>query len=271
VIDHDGEDDPFEASYSDDRADASQDSLPQIELRIPGPWGSPGEFMDALEAHSKRFRVVDGALVDVKSEQTFSIGTSDPDDQIADIFAQCHRISPAEVDEIASHKVKVHVSGAGGSIPAARAMMRAGTALIRAGGYGVMVDNSGNTHTPRDWLALAGDKQPGGLYWAFVGAAGSSQAVWSCGMQCLGLRDAELRGVSDREYAGFLLHNFLGYTYQSGNIVLDGDELRDENGPSFRVKHLACTRCAPGTPFHNPYGVWLLVPLREIVVPPDDE
>jgi hypothetical protein len=167
---------------------------------------------------------------------------AEPDGQIAQIFAHSHRISKKEITAVASHKVKVFVSGPGGSVESARAIVQAAAALVRAGGLGVMVDNSGNTHSPRDWLALAGDKQPGGLYWAYVGAAGGENEVWSVGMHCLGLRDAEIRGIPDRNFAGFLLHNFLGYTYQSGKVVNDGDMIGGGDGPTFRARHQPFTR-----------------------------
>src|SRR5881394_228672 len=132
-----------------DRANQPEDTLPQIELRVPGPWGSPIEFEDALQQCGAPFRIEEGALVETESGRSFEVGTSPPDDEIAQIFAQDRRISKAEVDAIASHQVKIHVLGPGGSIPAARAIMQAATALVRAGGFGVMVDNSGNTHAPR--------------------------------------------------------------------------------------------------------------------------
>jgi hypothetical protein len=83
-------------------------------------------------------------------------------------------------------------------------------------------------------------------------------------MHCLGLRDAELPtdDIPDRQIAGFLLHNFLGYTYQSGRTVIDGDTLDDESGVCFRARHVPCTRFSPATPFFNPYGVWRLEPVE---------
>jgi len=77
-------------------------------------------------------------------------------------------------------------------------------------------------------------------------------------MHCLGLRDAEMLEVPDPEWAGFFLHNFLGYTYQSGVPVLDGEALGDEDSALYRVRHVECTRFTPQAPFHNPYGVWRL-------------
>ena len=172
------------------------------------------------------------------------------------------------MSKIASHAVKVHVSGPGGSADAARAVMDAATALVRAGGYGVMVDNSGNAHGVDDWLALAGDTQPGGLYWAYVSVTGARDEFFSAGMHCLGFRDAEILdperlGAPDRNAVGFLLHNFLGYVYQSGIPVIDGDALGDEESAMFCARAHPCTRFRAGSPSHNPYGVWRLEPIED--------
>src|SRR5205823_4397430 len=153
-----------------------------------------------------------------------------------------------------------------GSVEAAKAMMTAATAVVRAGGHGVFIDNSGLAHGRDDWFNLAEDKNAGGLYWAYVAGNqdNAQQVVFSCGMHCLGLRDAELptREISDTQFAGFLLHNFLGYTYQSGRTIHDGDIVGggpdQPDSPTFRAHQALCTRFAAGTPFHNPYGIWRL-------------
>ena len=248
-----------------DSAVDSLDTVPRIDLRIPGPWESPQTFAEALERASTGYAPrEDGMLVHADTGAAFTLSASEPDDQIADVFAGGGRITRDDVQRIRSHKVKVHLSTPGGSIEAARAIMDAAAALLGAGGYGVMVDNSGATHTPRDWLDLARDPDdPGGLYWAYVAATADDEEVYSTGMHCLGFRDAELPLVAaggDREGAGFLLHNFLGYTLQSGIPVLDGDRLGDEQSAMFRAVAHPCSRFRAGTPFFNPYGVWRLEP-----------
>jgi hypothetical protein len=82
-------------------------------------------------------------------------------------------------------------------------------------------------------------------------------------MHCLGYRDAEVFGIPDRQAAGFLLHNFLGYSYQSGNMIIDGDPVGSEFGVLFRARAHPFTRVPPGTAFHNPYGVWRLEPVEQ--------
>jgi hypothetical protein len=142
-------------------------------------------------------------------------------------------------------------------------MLAAGVAMIRAGAHGIMVDNSGNTHSPRDWLALAGDERLGGMYWAFVNVAGDEEEIFSAGMHCLGFRDAQLLDPPSREEGGDIMHNFLGYSYQSGATILDGEAIGGPMGAEFRLRHMPCTRFPADSPWHNPYGVWRLERIEE--------
>ncbi len=248
---------------TNDPASQSQDTVPILDLRIPGPWTSPAELYEALKKHPAGYALGEKGLVHSATGQHFSCSATPHDDDIAEIFAGSGRLTQKEVDAIAAHKVKVHLSAPGGSVEAAKAMMDAATALIQAGGAGVMIDNSAITHGKNDWLKLAADQSPGGLYWAFVAVTADTDAIWSCGMHCLGLREAELPDPPGPQEGGFIIHNFLGYTYQSGITVLDGEALGDENGPVYRVRHCPCTRFQPGTQFHNPYGVWRLEAVEE--------
>lgn len=259
----DRNDDDDDDNDDDDRA--TLDTVPRIDLRIPGPWDSPGDLADALARAGTGYAPTeDRMLVHAASGARFELSASEPDDQIADVFAGGGRITAEEVRAIRAHRVKVHVSTPGGSVEAARAVMDAAAALLRAGGLGVMVDNSGATHAPQDWFDLARDPDdPGGVYWAYVVATADRKEAYSSGMHCLGLRDAELPlrvAGGDRQAAGFVLHNFLGYTLQSGIAVLDGDRLGDEHAAMLRALAHPCTRFRPGTPFFNPYGVWRLEP-----------
>ena len=245
------------------KADSTTDTTPRIQLRIPGPWRSPDELAEALRRTGAAYELNETTFVEMAGAGSFDWGVTPPDGEIAGIFEDTGRLSRDEITALRRHQCKIHLEGPGGSAEAARAMMKAATALVKAGAAGVMVDSSTAAHGPRDWMKLAADGQPGGLYWAYVAAAGSREAVYSVGMHCLGLRDAEILDVPDVEFAGFVLHNFLGYTYQSGNVVLDGDPLGGEDGPMFRARHYPCSRVPVGSPMYNPYGVWRLEPMGD--------
>jgi hypothetical protein len=243
---------------------STDDTLPRVDFRIPGPWRSPEELREAVARKAPEYNFDGESFLHVPTGRRFTWGVTPHDDQIAGVFAGGGRISRRDVERIAAHAVKIHLSGPGGSVDAVHALMKAAAVIIRAGGLGVMVDNSGATHNTTDWLALTnGDDHVGGCYWACVAMTAGGGEAFSSGMHCLGLRDAEMdvpRGM-DREAAGFMLHNFLGYALQSGNVILDGDPLGDEQSALFRARARPCTRYAQESPFFNPYGVWRLEPI----------
>jgi hypothetical protein len=241
------------------------DALPRVDLRIPGPWQSHEAFLNAVARKAPAYSFEGERLIHTPTGRRFQWSATPHDDDLAGVFAGGGggRISKKDVQRIAAHVAKVHVSGPGGSVEAMRELMQVAGAIVRAGGLGVMVDNSGATHTPSDWIKLAEDEDPiGGCYWASVSVTaprGGGEA-FSVGMHCLGLRDVELEfppGV-DRRQIGMMLHEFNGYALQSGAVLLDGDPIGDENGPQFRVRAMPCTRVPPESPFFNPYGVWRL-------------
>ena len=245
----------------------SSDVLPQILLRIPGRWASPRELGDRLRSESTGYELswpesADGGplLVHAATGQRFDINVTGPDDQIADLFAHGGRLSDAELAAVRDHDVKVFVGGPGGSVDAARAVLRAGAAVVRAGGLGVFVDNCGSTHSPTDWLELAGDDGDGGVYWALVDLAGGPDLMFSIGMHCIGHRDAELPDPPDPNRGAYVLHNLLGYSCRAGVTLVDGEGIGGEDGPSHVLRDVPCDRFEPGTASHNPYGVWRLEP-----------
>lgn len=246
---------------------------PQIQLRIPGSWASPDELARVLETSNSPYRIDESCFVHRSSDWKCDWGVSPHDDELAELFAHDGRLSKKEVKQVANHSVKIHLTGAGGSSPNARRMMDAGTALLNAGASGVMIDNSGVCHGKRDWLKLAADKQSGGLYWAWVSTTFDREAkqLFTTGMHCLGLRDAEIPYLGDEELTWVMLHNFLGYTYQSGQIVLDGDPVGDPDRALFHVHARADERMPATSPFRNPYGLWRLEPVADFNQRDDDD
>ena len=60
-----------------------------------------------------------------------------------------------------------------------------------------------------------------------------------------------------------MMHEFLGYTFQSGVPIADGDPISGPAGPEFILHHVECTRFPKDTPWHNPYGVWRLEKFKD--------
>jgi hypothetical protein len=258
-----------------DETSSEQDSVPRITLRIPGPWKSLEQLQLALVKANASYLIPESevhtapaapftnsageiSLLHQPSGRRFALSVMERDNEITELFAGTGRMKSHELRALEKHQVKIFVTGPGGSHEAARTFLAIGKSFIKAGALGVMVDNSGNCHGPRDWLDLAGDKRMGGMYWAFVSVTASEEDVFSAGMHCLGFRDAELLDPTDPKVSGMMLHEFLGYTYQSGVTITDGDPIGGPDGPEFTLHHVECTRFPKDSPWHNPYGVWRL-------------
>jgi hypothetical protein len=238
-----------------------QDGLPEIVLRIPGSWLGPEYLARALPADhhyaDDRLRLPDGQEVEVIALR--------PDDEFPRVFTGACRRRPSRRDlrTIRDYKVNVCLACPGGSVDSAIRMLRAGAALVRAGGAGVFVDNSGRAHPSRDWLDLAEIPDDGNAYHAFVSLFVGHEDLWSVGMHVFGLCDGAIRRGGDDESACLDLTTFLGYTLLPDVVIADGDFAGDyeDSPPRFLLRKEATTFPPPGSPLHNPYGRWRLEPL----------
>src|ERR1700722_1299815 len=143
----------------------ASDSI-EVNLRIPGKWSSPRELIDRLPADC-RFTPEAVVLPDGKQVE---FGAMQADDQFAQIFrTSCRRsATAAELATVDEYTVNVLLSGPGGSLEAARTMMQAGAAIVRAGGAGVFIDNSGLAHGGQAWLEMTEDADSDSISFAFV-------------------------------------------------------------------------------------------------------
>ncbi len=232
-----------------------------IDVRIPGTWSHPRELIRRLPDGCRL--TAEGLVLPDATPVEF--GAVPADDQFAQIFrSSCRR--PATDDELATvdgYRVNVLLSGPGGSMAAARAMMRAAAAVVRAGGAGVFIDNSTLAHGGRDWLEMTEDGGPDALSFAFVAIVRGKTDVWTMGMHVLGLRDVVMKRA-DLEADDFDIIEVIRYLCAGEKPVGDGHVIADENGPRFQ----AFTEYSPAElargPLHNPFGRLRLVSLRDV-------
>ena len=148
-----------------------------IAMRIPGPWGHPRELLERIpsghQLTPESLELPDGTQID--------FGAVPADGQFAEIFrTSCRR--PPTRDELATvngYRVNAMLSGPGGTLAAARTMMRAASALVRAGGAGVFIDNSCIAHGGREWLELTDDGSPDAVSFAYVSIVRGKTEAWT--------------------------------------------------------------------------------------------
>jgi hypothetical protein len=230
-------------------------------LRIPGKWSHPQELLDGLPADC---RLTPDTLI-LPDKTRVEFGAVDADDQFAKIFrSSCRR--PPTRDELATvddYTVNVFLSGPGGSLDAARTMMRAGAAMVAAGGAGVFIDNCALAHGGSAWQEMTEDGSPDAISFAFVSIIRGESEVWTMGMHVLGLRDILMKR-DDIEREGFDIVEVIRYLARGDKPIDDGHILADLNGPQFQVFAQDSPEGPADSPMYNPYGRLKLVSVRDI-------
>jgi hypothetical protein len=164
---------------------------------------------------------------------------------------------------VAAYRANVFLSGPGGSLQAARTMMQAAAAVVRAGGAGVFIDNSTLAHGGQNWLEMTDDGGSDALSFAFVAIVRGKADVWTMGMHTLGLRDIEMKRT-DVEVDGFDIAEVIRYLARGDKPVDDGHVIADLGGPRFQAFTQNDSRMPVGSPVHNPFGRLKLVSMRDI-------
>jgi hypothetical protein len=240
--------------------DTGHDSV-RTTLRIPGNWRHPGELIERIPAG---FHLTSETLI-LPDRTEIEFVPMPPDDEFAGIFRNSCRkqASRAELQIVDSYTVNVGLHGPGGSIEAALAMMQAGAAIVRAGGGGVFIDNSGLAHGGSQWSELTEDGGPDALSFAFVSIIRGRQEVWTIGMHVLGLPEVAMRRIDADADDEAIIH-VLRYMCCSEQPIGDGHVLADENGPRYRAVTVPSTDFDADSPMHNPFGRLQLISIKDL-------
>jgi hypothetical protein len=233
----------------------------KVTLRIPGRWSQPRELIERLPEGCR----LTADTLTLPDETPIAFSALAADDQFAGIFRSSCR-EEADEDELAaidSYTVNVCLSGPGGSMQAARTMMQAGAAVVRAGGAGVFIDNSALAHGGRNWVAMTEDGGPDALSFAFVAIVGGRDEVWTLGMHVLGLRDVVMKRA-DAETGDLDVIEVIRYLCRGEKPVADGHLLADLGGPRFQLFAQDGPAGRAGSPMDNPFGRFRLVSMRDL-------
>ncbi|MCG6157524.1 hypothetical protein [Rubinisphaera margarita] len=233
----------------------STDHTPEITLRIPGDWEHPGELLERLPSG---YRMTPAELVLPDGTQ-IAFSPLFPDEQFPGIFASsCRRpLSDTTKQRLARYTVNVGLTGPGGSMDAARAMMRAASVIVDAGGLGVFIDNCALAHSGEDWLQMTEDGGPDAVSFAFTSIIQGEGKFYTMGMQVMGFPNLTMRSSGDREDADALVEIIRGIC--SGASVDVGHVFAEPGGQQFVIAEKIDDELDPQSPMHNPFGCYRLI------------
>jgi len=238
-----------------------KNTVVKTTLRIPGDWAHPGELIERIPAG---FRLTPEALI-LPDGTAIEFTPMPPDDQFVDIFLSSCR-QPAtdrELEIVDGYTVNMGLTGPGGSMEAALTMMQAGAALVRAGGAGVFIDNSGVAHGGAKWIELAEDGSSEAVSFAFVGIVRGRREVWTMGMHVMGLPDIAMNRA-DLDADGDTIIEVIRYLSSGEKPMGDGHILADEEGPRYQAVATTRNDVPAEHPMYNPFGYLKLVSIKDI-------
>ncbi len=237
------------------------DSTLQTTLRIPGIWSHPRELIERMPTG---FRLTPEGLI-LPDGTEIELTPMPSDGQFAEVFrASCRQPATSdEMDIVNRYTVNVVLTGPGGSMQAATAMMQGGTAIIRAGGAGVFIDNSGLAHGGGDWIEMAEDGGSDAVSFAFAGIVRGQQEVWTMGMHVMGLPDIVM-SRADLDEDGDAIIEVIRYVCRGEKPIDIGHLIADEEGPRFQVVAAPRDEMDVSSPMHNPFGRLKLVSIKDI-------
>lgn len=230
-----------------------------IALRIPGNWPHPKELVKRLPPGCR----ITGEMLILPDGTSVEFGALKADHQFAQIFRSSCRQPATDKEQatVDSYTVNITLYGPGGSMDAARTMMQAAAAIVRAGGAGVFIDNCTLAHGGENWLAMTEDGGPDALSYAFVAIVSDKTDVWTMGMHALGFREIVMsRADADK----FDIIEVIRYVSSGDKPIQDGDMVADLNGPRFQISLLDSPDKLAGSPMHNPFGRMRLKSMRDV-------
>ncbi len=228
----------------------------ELVLRIPGPWKTASELHESLPPEIS----LDDACLAMPDGSQFEWTARPMDADFPEIYAtSCHQRPPMDhLRRVANANVMICLVGTGGDTESVGQLMKAAAGLLRVGGYGVFIDNSGRAHVGEDWLELADNTHDlDALTYACVNLVRGRAELFTIGMHVFGHRDIAVVGGAPElhpPFVGRLLGGLLSH-----DIRLKVDDLfRDDQVGLFRVSTGTCGRAPASSPMHNRYGAWRL-------------
>jgi hypothetical protein len=229
-------------------------------LRIPGAWSHPRDLLERIPAGSR----ISAETLVLPDGGEFELAAIQRDEQFAEIFeSSCRR--PARDKELAivgRYSVNIALSGPGGSLAAARAVMQAGAAIVQAGGAGVFIDNSALAHGGGDWIEMADDGSSDALSFAFVSIVAGEREISTMGMHVLGFPDLVMRRADGDDQT---IVEVIRYVAAGEKPIGDGHLLADDRGVA-RFCVAATSRDERTLPhaMKNPFGRLRLTSFRDV-------
>jgi Domain of unknown function (DUF4261) len=224
---------------------------PQTILCVPGLWKTRSDLVTSIAEHSGGYLFAGVILMHIETQDHFTLEVCGHDERLRYAFAVAGRarFTPSELADIDKHTFCLYLVGEGGSVGSAGKFMKAGKALLDAGGLGVKVESAGTAHAPAVWRELCSNGSVVAMLKAFVAYVGEDGQFYSCGMHNLGYPDCAVEAEIETPEAVNLLHTFLLYLLTEKPQIKTGQTFSvDAESPRYRFSKRRMLAVSDGRP-----------------------
>ncbi len=226
-------------------------------LLLPGTWADHAAFVAACARAG--LQTAGAFLVDPLTGAHVEVELGPRSDTVRRAF-EGFELEESELAALSEHRSVLRITGDTGDLERLRALTRLSTRLLLHGALGIKVESAGVAAPIQQWLELSVRFDPFTALRCFVVVGDVEAAAYSCGMHNFGLRDAFVEGVPLAE-ATLAINRFNLYQLVERPALEDGQTFAAEQGArTFVLRKEPCTMWPPDDTFHNPFGMWRLVP-----------
>jgi Domain of unknown function (DUF4261) len=242
---------------------ASMSKSPQTVIGIPGRWPTRSDIVTSIASRSGGYLFAGMVMMKIGTKDGFTLEIYEHDPNLKNAFsiAGRGRLTDEDLTAIDSHTFTLYLVAEGGSVETAKRLLHAANALLKSGGMAVKIESAGTAHRAEQWAEFCEVDLLSNLLQAYVTYVGGDGVYYSCGMHNLGFPDAVVEADISPNDAAKILHSFLGYLAFENPKLNDRETFSvDAAAPRYRLFREPCTMFEPSDLFHNPFGMWKLVP-----------
>jgi hypothetical protein len=237
---------------------------PQTVIGVPGCWPTRSDIVASIATRSGGYLFAGIVMMNIETKDAFTLEIYEHDPDLKNAFALAGggRLTDEDVEAIGTHTFTLYLVADGGSIDAATRLLHAANALLKSGGMAVKIESAGAAHRADQWEEFCKLPHAINLLQAYVIYVGGRGAYYSCGMHNLGYPEAFVEADIPPSDAANLIHRFLLYLLCENPKLKDRETFSVEaDAPWYRLFHEPCSTYPAGDLFHNPFGMWKLVPV----------
>lgn len=243
---------------------AGEKMKPTTILCIPGNWKNRADIVQSIALNNQNEYLFAGeVLLNLKTNKGFKLEIFERDTQLVQAFTYAGKVnlvSKTFLEEIDKHNFVIYLSTETGNLDNAMALAEAGKAILKSGGTGVKVENTGIAFEKEQWTDTLKGKEIGSLFRLFVLNSLKDDAgnVFSCGMHNLGFKDVLIHG-EDFQYSVELISIFNAYQIIDNPVLNEGETFSlSPDAPYYIINECYNPPYEGDENFGNPFGMWQL-------------